>query len=511
MQKLTLVIFGGTGDLTKRKLIPALYRLICVRHQLENIQILAVGRKSKTDDLFRQEIYRSLNEESGLNLSDTQWSCLSPRIGYETLDFIEDKKGYAKLEDRLRRIESSNELSESHNQTNPEDEESENNRLYYLAIGPEHFTTVVENLVEAGMAKHNNINGYRRFLVEKPFGTSLADATALNKHLLSLLDEKDIFRIDHYLGKEMLQNILAVRFGNAVFEPLWNHRHIDHIKIISNEVLGVEERGGYFDKAGILKDMVQNHLLQMLALIAMEPPVQLDPESIRNEKVKVLQSLRLFSSETVKSDIIRGQYGKGTIPNAKGETIPVSDYRSEDRVKPNSETETFVWIKTWVDNIRWGGVPFYLVSGKRMSRKETTIIIQFKPLSGVQPYAEFHNTYANRLVFNIQPREGFHFAVNGKRPEADWAMDEVIMEYCQSCRIDNNSPEAYERILLEASRNNASLFARWDELYHSWRYVDSIAQYWSQIQPDFPNYAAGTDGPEGVLNDDNWKIDFRDC
>jgi glucose-6-phosphate 1-dehydrogenase len=272
------------------------------------------------------------------------------------------------------------------------------------------------------------------------------------------------------------------------------------VRVISHETLGVEGRGGYFDNAGILKDMVQNHLLQMLALVAMEPPVRLDPASIRDEKVKVLKALRPFTPETAMKDITRGQYGAGKKKTKSGEVQILPAYRSEDRVDPDSNTETYVLLKTWVDNVRWGGVPFYLESGKRMSRKETSIIIQFKPLSGMQPYPEFGQSTANRLVFSIAPREGFHFAVNGKRPDADWAMDEVIMEYCQSCRADNNSPEAYERLLLEAYRNNASLFARWDELYYSWRFIDAIRACWETESPDFPNYEAGTDGPDSTVD-----------
>ena len=495
MNPCTLIIFGGTGDLTKRKLIPAVYRLLCVRAQLPNLHVVAVGRRGKTDDLFRQEMREALRSESGLALDDAQWSCLSPRLFYETLDFIADSDGYERLKTRLMDIESAAGATTA-------------DRLYYLAVAPEHFPIIVQHLSNHGMTAESSSDrisnpipesGFRRILVEKPFGSSLEDATQLNRHLLSLLHESDIFRIDHYLGKEMLQDILAVRFGNAVFEPLWNHRHIEHIRILSFETLGVEGRGDYFDKAGILKDMVQNHLLQMLALIAMEPPVRLDSESIRDEKVKVFRSLRPFTRETASQDAIRGQYGQGVKPVKTGmpATLPVflPGYREEDRVDPGSDTETFVSIKTWVDNVRWGGVPFYLEAGKRMNRKETAISIQFKPLSGVQSYPEFGQTSANRLVFEIQPREGFHFIVNGKRPDADWAMDEVAMEYCQSCRADNNSPEAYERLLLEAWRNNAALFARWDELLHSWRFIDSIRSCWSEEKPAFPNYAAGTDGP----------------
>lgn len=508
MQGCTLVIFGGTGDLTKRKLIPAVYRLFCERGQLADFHVLAVGRRHKTDEEYRAEMREAVQAETGKALSDVQWACLAERIGYETLDFAVESMEYGHLENRLLQMESErtpcspSAASAPSGVTVPSGgpDHAFGNRLYYLAVAPEYFTVIVSHLSEMGMISKKNENGFRRVLVEKPFGTSLTDAAELNRRLESVLNEEDIFRIDHYLGKEMLQNILAVRFGNAVFEPLWNHRHIDHVRIVSHETLGVEGRGGYFDKAGILKDMVQNHLLQMLALVSMEPPVRLDPESIRDEKVKVLRSLRPFTPESAAKDIIRGQYGAGTKTTKSGEIIHLPAYRSEARVSPDSDTETYVLLKTWVDNIRWGGVPFYLESGKRMSRKETAIIIQFKPLSGSQAYPEFGQSVANRLVFSIQPREGFHFAVNGKRPDADWAMDEVIMEYCQSCRADNNSPEAYERLLLEAYRNNAALFARWDELYHSWRFIDTIRSCWDMESTNFPNYQAGTDGP-GIIID----------
>ena len=501
MQGCTLIIFGGTGDLTRRKLIPAVYRLVCERGQLADFHVLAVGRRQKTDAAFRLEMREALQAESGKAFSDTQWACLSERLGYETIDFASDTAGYGRLEKRLQQMEAERRPCSLPGTGNPSDDPdcANGNRMYYLAVPPEYFAVIVQHLSEAGMVSRQMQGGFRRVLVEKPFGTSLADAAELNRHLVSLLREEDIFRIDHYLGKEMLQNILAVRFGNAVFEPLWNHRHIEHVRIVSHETLGVEGRGGYFDKAGILKDMVQNHLLQMLALVAMEPPVRLDPESIRDEKVKVLRALRLFTPESAAKDILRGQYGEGKKTAGSGEIVRLPAYRSEERVTPDSDTETFVRLKTWVDNIRWGGVPFFLESGKRMSRKETAIIIQFKPLSGTQTYPEFGQSVANRLVFSIQPREGFHFAVNGKRPDADWAMDEVIMEYCQSCRADNNSPEAYERLLLEAYRNNASLFARWDELFHSWRFIDSIRSCWDLASPDFPNYEAGTDGPDAAV------------
>jgi glucose-6-phosphate 1-dehydrogenase len=291
----------------------------------------------------------------------------------------------------------------------------------------------------------------------------------------------------------MIQNIMAVRFGNSLFEPLWNHNYIDNVQITSFETIGIENRGGYYEGAGILKDMLQNHLLQLLSIIAMEPPVNLEPERIRDEKVKVLRALRLFDEKSALQDIILGQYGAGNINNND-----VVSYRQEERVSPESNTATFVAVKAYIDNFRWGGVPFYIRSGKRMKNKATEIVIQFKKLPGVNFYKDYSDNESNLLVIKIQPREGFFFQVNAKRPGSEFMLEQVQMDYCQSCRIENNSPEAYERIILEAIKNNTSLFTRWDELECCWSFIESIEGNYPRWETNFPNYSAGTDGPRAA-------------
>lgn len=467
------VIFGGTGDLTKRKLLPAVYSLISERRLSDSFVLVIVGRQEKTDEQFRDEVYDSINRFSRVKVENTVWEQLRGRIYYEKLDFADDSEGYVKLNNRLQAFDIQY--------------ETVGNRLFYLAVAPKFFELITRHLYGAGMLNHEE--SWQRILIEKPFGTDLVSAKELNDNLYKLIAEDKIFRIDHYLGKEMIQNILAVRFGNSLFEPLWNHHYIDNIQITSSETLGIENRGGYYEGAGILKDMLQNHLLQMLAIIAMEPPVSLEPERIRDEKVKVLRCLRPFDENSASEDVVFGQYGSGTVGGRE-----VLGYRQEDKVSPDSDTDTFVALKTYIDNFRWGGVPFYIRSGKRMKKKVTEIVIQFKKLPGVNFYNDYRDNEPNLLVIQIQPREGFFFQVNAKKPDSEFIMEQVQMDYCQSCRVENNSPEAYERIILEAIKNNTSLFSRWDELESSWRYIESIDQYHRKQQ--YPNYTAGSSGPQ---------------
>jgi glucose-6-phosphate 1-dehydrogenase len=352
-------------------------------------------------------------------------------------------------------------------------------------------------------------NPDHRVMVEKPFGSDLATARSLNQSITDVLDEHQIYRIDHYLGKEMIQNILAIRFGNSLFEPLWNQNYIDHIQITSTETLGVESRGGYYDQSGIMKDMLQSHLLQMLALMTMEPPIDLSPESVRDEKVKALRALRRFDKASATASIVRGQYGSGMIDGHE-----VTGYRQEDRVAADSDTLTYIALKTCVDNFRWGGVPIYIRTGKRLDRRRTQIVIEFKKLPGINFYPEFKDLNPNLLVIEVQPTEGMYFQINAKRPGNEFAMERVELNYCQNCRYQGNVPEAYERLILEAFRGNSSLFTRWDELEHSWAFIESIEEAFSGTQELFPNYAAGSRGPEAadrLINADGrrwWEIDL---
>lgn len=469
------VIFGGTGDLTRRKLIPAIFSLMYQEKLPENFTIVAIGRREKTNNEYREDLYKNMEKFSKIPLNDEVWYKFSRKIFYRNFDFTSDNDGYRDLDSFLDAIDTRYSTG--------------GKRLYYLAVAPEFFEKIIINLKNNGMV--NRAFGWQRIMIEKPFGSSLETARILNNNISKLIPEEDIFRIDHYLGKEMIQNILAIRFGNSLFEPLWNANYIDNIQITSNELLGVENRGGYYENAGILKDMLQNHLLQMLTLIAMEPPVNFQSQSISDEKVKVLRSLRPFTSEAVNKNTVRGQYGKGEVNDMKA-----VGYREEDGVSPNSNTDTFIALKTYIDNFRWGGVPIYIRAGKRMKTKSTEIVIQFKKLAGINYYKEFDQLAENLLVLKIQPEEGFFFQINGKKPGSEFKMEKVQLNYCQSCKYSNDSPEAYERLLLEAIRNNSSLFTRWDELEYSWKFIESIEKEFKNNIPSYPNYAAGTSGPE---------------
>jgi glucose-6-phosphate 1-dehydrogenase len=424
---------------------------------------------------------------------EQQLQAFLERLSYLRIDFAEEHDGYVKLGQLLDESKSKFQLPMV--------------RLYYLAVAPEYFGLIVDRLKQYALIE--KANPEHRLIVEKPFGSDLSTARALNRSITEVLDEQQIYRIDHYLGKEMIQNILAIRFGNSLFEPLWNHHHIDHIQITSTETLGVENRSGYYEQSGILKDMLQNHLLQMLALIAMEPPVDLTPESIRDEKVKVLRSLRCFNETSTKSGIVRGQYGPGS---SGGEHVP--GYRQEDRIAPDSTTPTYIALKAHIDNFRWGGVPIYIRSGKRLDRRRTQIVIEFKRLPGVNFYAEFKDLSPNLLVIEIQPAEGMYFQINAKQPGNQFTMERVELNYSQSSRYQGNVPEAYERLILEAFRGNAALFTRWDELEHAWSFIESIEYSFRNQPADFPNYAAGSRGPEAadrLIEADGrrwWEIDL---
>lgn len=463
---LAFAIFGGTGDLTKRKLIPALFSLVKEKRISDEISIVLVGRRNKDVIEFKEELLEFVKAYSRHKVKKDDWEAFAEKINYCRFDFEDEERGYNDLAKIL---------------------ENCHDRIFYLAVAPGLFEIIIKNLKKYNLIERDT--GFQRIMIEKPFGFSLESAGKLNAAITKIIPEKKIFRVDHYLGKEMIQNILSIRFGNSIFEPLWNHHYIDNIQIISTETIGVENRGGYYDSTGVVKDMLQNHILQMLALIAMEPPVDLEPESIRNEKVKVLKSLRLFDKESAQKNIVRGQYGRGIIGG-----VEVPAYREEERVSENSNTDTFIALKINVDNFRWAGVPFYVKTGKRLDKKTTRIIVQFKKLPGINFYKNLNNGKPNILVIKIQPEEGVFFQINAKSPGID-LIEPVKADYCHSCRADYNSPEAYEQIILEAIRNNSSIFTRWDELECSWKFEKSISESFEGIEPNFPNYAAGSKGP----------------
>ncbi|SFQ94793.1 glucose-6-phosphate dehydrogenase [Desulfoscipio geothermicus] len=489
-----MVIFGGTGDLTHRKLMPALYNLQHEKRLPKHFAVVAVGRRNKDHETYRYEVYDSIKNYARFKLHEHTWSELRRRIYYQKFDFNNDI-GYIRLNTFLQKLD--------------EQYRTRGNRIYYLAVAPEYFAVIVEKLYLHGMAR--NSGSWQRLVIEKPFGRDLDSARQLNEKITAVFDESNIYRIDHYLGKEMLQNIMVIRFANMLFEPVWNNRFIDNIQILSCEKVGVGSRGGYYEQAGALRDMLQNHMLQLLTLTAIEPPAGLDTKSIRDEKVKVLRSLEQFTPELVEQNVVRGQYGPGIVDN---EEVP--GYRQEERVSPTSNTETFIALKAHIDNLRWAGVPFYIRTGKRMPVKTTEIIIQFKPLPKILYAREYGHLQPNILIIKIQPREGVFFQFNAKKPGTECNIVPVQMDYCQNCREGVNSPAAYERLLFDVMRGESTLFARWDEVEYAWKFVDNIAAAWQTRQPGFPNYPAGSWGPReaaALLAGDNrnrlYKGDIR--
>lgn len=469
-----MVIFGGTGDLTHRKLMPALYNLQAEGMLPNNFAVVSVGRRKKTDDEYRSEVYESIKKFSRFEMKEHRWNQIKDRIYYQQFDF-DDDEGYIKLNGFLK------ELDEKYN--------SQGNRLYYLSVSPQYFDVIVEKLDIHGMAQ--NEGPWKRVVIEKPFGRNLQSARYLNKKITEVFKEENTYRIDHYLGKEMLQNIMVIRFANMLFEPTWNNQFIDNIQISSSETVGVGTRGGYYEQAGALRDMLQNHMLQLLTLIAMEPPIDLKTESIRDEKVKVLRAFQEFTPEMVRGNVVRGQYGSGIVDNKE-----VIGYRQEEKVDKNSDTETYLALKVQIDNFRWGGVPFYIRTGKMMPSKSTEVVVQYKSLPKILYSKENKELEPNLLVIRIQPEEGVFFQFNAKKPGTMGTTIPVQMDFSHSTEFGNNTPEAYERLLSDVMKGDSTLFTRWDEVEYSWKFVDTIAETWSNEKINFPNYKAGTWGPK---------------
>jgi glucose-6-phosphate 1-dehydrogenase len=363
------------------------------------------------------------------------------------------------------------------------------NRIFYLAMAPEFFGTIATNLKSEGLTE---TDGWKRLVIEKPFGHNLPSAKDLNEEIRQAFDESEIYRIDHYLGKEMVQNIEVIRFANALFEPLWNNRYISNIQITSSEVLGVEDRGRYYESSGALRDMVQNHMLQMVALLAMEPPIKLNPEEIRSEKVKVLRAMRKIGPDDVEDYFVRGQYGAGIVDGNQ-----VQGYRDENSVDTNSNTETYVAGKLLIDNFRWAGVPIYIRTGKRMSEKSTKVVVQFKDIPMNLYYNRGEKVDPNLLVINIQPEEGITLHLNAKKSGKDITTTPIRLDYTNNCIDGINTPEAYERLIYDAMRGDMTNFTHWDEVALSWSFIDEISRAWENTRAfDFPNYESGSMGPK---------------
>jgi glucose-6-phosphate 1-dehydrogenase len=478
----TVVIFGATGDLTHRKLVPALYNLAADGELPTGVQIIGFARRDWTDESFREGLEKLNKEVSRTGHDDAIWKSLASNISYHQSEF-QDEDGYQRLAEKLDRID--------------QERGAKGNRLFYIASAPEYFDDILLNLKKAGLSQPNEqaAGCWSRVIVEKPFGTTLATAQHLNEVVNGTFEEKDTYRIDHYLGKETAQNIMVLRFANAIFEPLWNKEFIDHVQITCAEHLGMEGgRGGYYDTAGALRDMVQNHLLQLLSLVAMEPPTDLSADGVRDEKVKVLRSLRQWNTpELVAQNVVRAQYIGGTI---NGKEVP--GYREEDRVNPESTTEAYVAVRCLIDTWRWSGVPFYVRVGKRLPKKATEISVHFKETPSVLFNALPGGVPdGNVLVIRIQPDEGISLRMNSKLPGTSLRMEPVKMDFHYATSFGKNSPEAYERLLLDAMAGDATLFARRDEVEEAWRFIDHIENAWheSEQPPEMAEFPAGSWGP----------------
>lgn len=472
-----LVIFGASGDLTERKLIPAVFNLYCGGFLPECYAVIGVSRSEFTDEAYRDKVV--FNNEHLINKATATKENLegfADLVYYQAVD-TKNISSYGQLKDRIDSLDEQNATC--------------NNHIFYLATPPSLYETIAHGLADVNL--NSEASGWSRLIVEKPFGYDLSSAKKLNKELLSHFSEDQIYRIDHYLGKETVQNMFVTRFANSIFEPLWNRNYIHRIEVTAAEHVGVEKRGGYYDSSGALRDMIQNHLLQLVALIAMEPPVRSDAESIRNEKLKVFQSLRPYSPEDIKKNVIRGQYMDSTV---RGESVP--GYREEEGVSEESKTETYVAMKFFIDNWRWAEVPFYIRTGKRMPTRVTEVVIHFKPnhhhlFANDSTLANKHNV----LVIRIQPNEGILLKFDMKIPGAGFKTEQVNMDFHYDELSNVYVPDAYQRLILDCMQGDTTLYARGDSTEAAWEFIDPILKAWKN-EEDIPvfGYPAGTWGPE---------------
>nr|WP_217923391.1 glucose-6-phosphate dehydrogenase [Miltoncostaea oceani] len=475
-----IVIFGATGDLTQRKLMPGLYSLAAQQLLPPETAVIGVARSDLPDEEFRARMRAGVEAHGAIPVDDGVWEGFARRLRYLSAPF-DQPEGFARLREMIA------EKDARHG--------TRGNRLFYLATAPEFFPVIAENLGRAGLADEGDgTERFARLVVEKPFGEDLASARELNARLNVVFRERQVYRIDHYLGKETVQNLLVLRFGNAIFEPIWNRRYIDHVEITVSEDLGVGTRGGYYDQSGALRDIVQNHMLQVLSIVAMEPPARFESRDVRDEKVKVLRAIPCFDAASAARDAVRGQYGPGWIG---GERVP--GYRQEPGVDPASNTDTFVAMRLMVENWRWSGTPFYLRTGKRLPRRATEVSIHFK----AAPHLPFATTAVesvapNLLTLRIQPDEGASLRFLAKVPGPQIDLRPVSMDFAYGNAFLRTSPEAYERLLLDALLGDSTLFARWDEVERAWEIMDGLIHHWSATPGPFPNYDAGSWGPEAA-------------
>jgi glucose-6-phosphate 1-dehydrogenase len=472
-----LVIFGASGDLTRRKLVPAVYNLALSRLLSQNAAVVGVARRALPEfaAMMRDATAKYSRRKP---LDEAVWKDLARRISYVQGEF-HDPQTYVRLREELDRLD--------------REVGTRASRVFYLAVGPEQTSPIVHGLCDAGLVaapSHERGAPFQRVVVEKPFGTDLASARALNRDLLSRLAESQIYRIDHYLGKETVQNVMVLRFGNTIFEPLWSRQHVERVEITVAEDLGVEGRGKFYEGTGITRDIVQNHALQVLTMVAMEPPAAWDADAVRNEKVKVLRALRPIAGADVLEHTVRGQYGPGSI---RGDRVP--GYRQEPDVAPDSTTETFVAMRMAIDNFRWGGVPFVLRSGKRLRRRLAEVVLHFRPLPHRLFDDDNEHAVPNQLVVRIQPDEGISLRIGAKVPGGGVAIREVAMDFLFGAAFGTSAPEAYERLLLDAMRGDATLFTRDDEVEAQWAFIDPILAAWAERDAPLPIYEAGSWGP----------------
>jgi len=485
-----MVIFGAAGDLTKRKLIPALYNLKKSKLLPDNFAVIGVARAEMNDEEFRRRLSDEMREFATDDIDSQIWHWLEERLFYLSGDFNDDQT-YPRLKELLSKTD-----NERHTQ---------GNYLFYLATAPDYFAPIVERLGTASLTREEEDKGWRHVVIEKPFGSDLESAKKLNADIKEVLDERQIYRIDHYLGKETVQNIMVFRFGNGIFEPIWNRRYIDCVQITAAEKVGVEQRGGYYEQAGALRDMVPNHLLQLVTLTAMEPPISFDADAVRDEQTKILHAIQHPSPEEAARRAVRGQYDAGEID---GEKVPA--YRSEPNVAPDSKVETFVAMKLLIDNWRWADVPFYLRTGKRLAARDTEIAIRFKHA----PFSLFRKTpidrlTTNRLVLHIQPDEGISLRFGAKIPGPVLSIGAVDMDFDYEDYFGDTPSTGYERLLYDCMLGDATLFQRADQVEAAWAVVAPIQQIWSELRPNsFPNYQAGSWGPAEA--DELLKCDERE-
>jgi glucose-6-phosphate 1-dehydrogenase len=474
-----MVIFGGSGDLAHRKIVPALYNLELHRLLPQNFQVIGSSRTAFSDEEYRRDMRKAVEEFSRTQPIQHQiWESFASRLHYVT-GSTADPGTYAQIGDLLDRYDA--------------ERGTDGNRLFYLSLIPKLFPDTVRGIGKSGIGGRGWDRGWSRVVCEKPFGHDLASARELQSLLTKVFPEEDVFRIDHYLGKESVQNIIAFRFANGIYEPVWNHHYVDHVQVTVAESIGIEHRGHFYETAGAIRDIIQNHALQLLSLVAMEPPGTFEAEDVRNEKAKVLKALRRLEGEVVDAAVVRGQYGPGWV-----EGHPVPGYRQEPDVAPESVVETYVAAEFLVDNWRWAGTPFYLRTGKRLPKRATEVVVQFK----AAPHLPFGQAAQdglepNALVLRIQPDEGITMKFGAKVPGPSLEVRSVNMDFSYGTSFADDLPDAYERLLLDVMVGDTSLFPRWDSVELSWLAVQPILDRWAEAPPpELPNYTAGEWGPK---------------